>query len=80
MKVLCKKDYQFSEIHTFKKGKYYKVISDYSYQESYWIQNDNHAFQRFGFKGELYPSFYEHFYTEQEMRKFKIIKLNDIAL
>jgi hypothetical protein len=80
MKVLCKKDYKASEIHTFKKGKYYNVVSEYSYQDSYWIQN-NTAFQRFGFEKTLYeryPNFYEHFYTNKEIRKLKIMKLENV--
>lgn len=82
MKVLCKKDYKSSvtSIFHFTKGKYYEVIRDYTYGDSYWIQNDDVAFQRFGLNGKLSPSFYEHFYTEQEVRKLKIKKLNDITL
>jgi hypothetical protein len=79
-KVLCKKDFKHQMSH-FKKNVYYYTHDHYD-GDSYWIQN-NSAFQRFSLSPthigtENYPNFYDYFYNKNEIRKLKIMKLQNV--
>ena len=86
MEVLCKMDLK-SEMENLTKGKYYTVMSDFD--DCYWIIVDGSVekdipyfamkfnkehIRRVPFTGVRFSDF---FYTIEEMRKFKLRKLNE---
>ena len=82
MKVLCKRklfkpgDGIFKI--DFKVGYFYSTT--YELDDCYWVEMDNGFSQRFDkIGGGIYKyKLSDYFYTEQEIRKLKILKLNEM--